>query len=178
MAKLALITGPQDAASLLAYLNSLIAAVNSGVNGMLFASTTASGTGNDTTEDTLVQFSLSPNTLNTPGEVLHIHAWGTCSADANNKTMKLYFGSEVISTGVVANNNLSWDLQLDVVRGATATSVIVVGRGLNSATPIAVYTAAGSDNTAAAIVVKCTGQNATATVNGVVCTGMTIEIAQ
>src|SRR6185312_12901729 len=86
-----------------------IAAGNGGstVNpsGLLTANLTSTATGAGTTEQTLLSYTLPAKTLSATNKGLKIQAWGVTAANANNKTMKLYFGSEVITTPTAATNN-------------------------------------------------------------------------
>ena len=55
--------------------------------------------------DTLISYSLPTNTLLNVGDVLEITAYGTQAANANNKTIKLVFGTtELFTTGAVGSN--------------------------------------------------------------------------
>jgi len=177
-ANITALTGPNDPASLQLTVNSLIQSINKGVSGIINSQFTASGTGADTTEDTLYTYSLLPNTLALPGQTLHLHCWGATGATANNKTMKLYFGASVVTTPTAATNAKGWDMRLDVTRAATGATQVVVGNGSVDVTPITTFNNAGTDDMTTGLVVKCTGTNGTAAANDVAGKGMTVEISQ
>lgn len=177
-ANIPLLTGPQPAGDLVSIVNTLIRSINSGVSGILSTSLTAVGTGADVTEDTLHTYSMPAGTLGTNGNGVRVTCWGSTGANGNNKTMKLYFGASSISTGAIAANAQTWFLKLLVLRTGAATQ-IVQGEGVSgtaSVTPVAVYNnSAGTDNLAAAVTIKCTGQNGTASANDIIATGMLVE---
>ena len=168
----------QPPANRLDAVNTLAAAVNSaitGLIGLLFAGTTSTGTGADTTEDTLQTFSLPANTLVGYGQTLRIRAFGTCAANTNTKLFKLYFGSEVIATPAGATNNKNWMLELLVTRTGSKTQ-IVHGTGIVDTTAVTPYFATGAEDDTAAITIKCTGTNGTASAGDAVCKGMIVEV--
>lgn len=169
------ITGPQDAGVAQLLENQLIQTLQGGA-GLLSSAVTAAGTGADTTEDILQSYTLPGGFLAAAGQGLRIRAWGVTGATANNKTMKLYFGASVITTPTAATNAKGWELELSVYRTTSAANQIVAGRGMVDTTPVTGYNNAGTDNTAAAVTIKCTGTNGTAAANDIVCNGMIIEI--
>lgn len=144
-------------------------------SGTIYATGVASGNGPDQTEDTLAAYTLPANALDVLGRNMRIRAWGTTNASVDNKQVKLYFGASLFATGVAAANNKPWYVELNVIKsGANAQSVS--GRGeFNGAFVASTYTA-GADTDTAAIVIKCTGQDSTAsTANAIVLQGMTVE---
>lgn len=77
---------------------------------------------NGASETDLLTTNIDVGTLAKQGSSLLIFACGTTAANANNKTIKLYFGStEIFTTGAFAGNGISWTLQAEIIRnGATA----------------------------------------------------------
>lgn len=148
--------------------------LNVAAEGVIYISTTSTGNGADTTEDTLATFSLPANTLLNTGEALRIRAFGTCAANGDNKTMKLYFGASVVATPTAATNNKNWELELIVVKSGANTQA-VLGRGLVDTTPVTPYFNAGADTDTAAITIKCTGQAGTGNANDIVLKGFIVE---
>ena len=73
-------------------------------------------------ETDLLTANLDVGTLSKQGSSILIFACGTTGANANNKTIKLYFGStEIFTSGAFAGNDIDWTLQAEIVRnGATA----------------------------------------------------------
>jgi len=77
-----------------------------------------------TSETTLFTTGIDFNTLSKLGTSLLIFACGTTGANANNKTIKMYFGgTEIFNTGAFAGNNISWTLQGEVVRNGGAAQI-------------------------------------------------------
>lgn len=175
-ANIPLTTGPQNASDLAAIVNNLIQSINGSV-GRISASTTAASTTATTVETTLQQYTLAANALANAGDSVRVTCWGTTGANANNKTTKLYFGSSVISTATEASNAQKWWLDFVVMRRtATTQAVMMRGQaGTGSVTPLAPVTADGSETLTAAITIKCTGTNGTASAGDITAQGMIVE---
>lgn len=142
--------------------------------GLLNAQSSAAGAANtDTLEDVLFTFPLPANTLQAPNQVLTIEAWGHFATTANNKTVKLYFGSEVITSGTLTDSNKNWHCKLTVIRAAANTQQ-VLGTMVHDTANITDYAAAGAETETAAITIKLTGQSGTAA-NDILCYGFTVK---
>ena len=174
-ANIPLLTGPVDPGNLRGTLNTLIQSINANVGGLLNAQTGSTGTAANTVETTLQQYTMPANTLSAAGQSVRITCWGSTAANGNNKTMKLYFGASVISTGVLTLNDKKWFLTLTVMRTAAATQA-VLGSGVGDATNVATYGNAGTDALTAGVLIKCTGENGTVAANDIVATGMITEV--
>lgn len=146
-----------------------------GVGGVLTVNTTQAGTTAVTTEEDLWTYSLPANTLSANGKAVRITAFGTTAANANNKTIKLYFGSTVVATsGTSGYNGIAWTLTVPVIRTGAATQlgmggVAVVGGSLGNSWSAPAETLSG------AITIKVTGQNGTASANDIVFRGAIVE---
>lgn len=69
-----------------------------------------------TTETTLATYTLPAVSLSSPGDRVRIRASGTFAATINTKTLKLYFGSNVILTsGGVAFNGANWLIDAEIL---------------------------------------------------------------
>lgn len=143
--------------------------------GVLSVNTTSTGNGADTTEDTLLTYSLPAKTLSANGKGIKIRAWGATAANTDNKTMKLYFGSEVIATATAATNNKNWFLELEVFRTGSSTQV-VFGQGQVDTTNVTPYVTTGAETDTAAIVIKITGQAGTGNAGDIVAKGLVVEM--
>ena len=176
-ANLSLITGPQDPSQLNATINTLIQSINSGVNGTLASATADASTTATTVETTLQTYTLPASQLSANGQALRIQCWGSTGANANNKTIKLYFGGVSMTTGAYAGNAQSWFLRMLVQRRtATTQSVQTEGvAGTGSLTPIAVTNQAGTETLTSTVVIKCTGTNGTASATDITAAGMLVE---
>lgn len=144
-------------------------------SGILSVNTTSTGNGADTTEDTLLTFSLPAKTLSANKKGVRIKAWGNTATNADNKTMKLYFGSEVITTPTAATSNKGWELELEVYRTGASTQV-VFGKGVVDTTNVTPLITTGAETDTAAIVIKITGQAGTANANDIVAKGLIVEM--
>lgn len=144
------------------------------VGGVLTVNTTQAGTTSVTTEEDLWSYSLPANTLNANNRGVRIKAWGTTAANGNTKTLRLYFGAGTTTLFSSAPNNLTWSVEALYIRtGASAEEFyreVLLGTGPNSAT------AAHAADTTAAITIRITGQNGTASANDLVFRGATVEL--
>lgn len=111
-------------------------------------------------ETNLISYLLDNNTLANNGDCLTIKAWGVFAANANNKTLKLKFGSQtILTTGVVAANNGSWEINSTIIRTSPTTqeiSSLIISSNTsvaNSATRVA-----GTQDCTSDLTIVCTGQ--------------------
>jgi hypothetical protein len=143
--------------------------------GMISAQLTATGTGADTTEDTLQTFMLPANAFDATGRGIHIEAWGTTGADANNKTVRLYFGTtKIYDSTPLTTNNGSWYLWANVYKTGPSTQTAVATSTFINSTPTTAVNSPNQTDTSP-ITIKITGQNGTAVANDIVCNGMTVN---
>jgi hypothetical protein len=147
------------------------------VSGVLTTTTASAGTAADTNETDLWTYSLPANVLNANGKTVRITAFGTLAANANSKTPRLYFGGTLVAFNTVLSNNQGWRLTADVVRtGASAqlaSGLYAGGAGNGFLANLPVTPAA---STTAAITIKVTGQNGTASANDIVFLGAVVEL--
>jgi hypothetical protein len=142
-------------------------------SGVIYLNTTP-GSNVGTAETTLASYSLPANSLNAISQGLYIYAWGGTATNGNNKTMKLYFGSEVITTPTAATSNKGWFLSLTVLTSSATAGQVVNGTGQVDVTPVTPYVAAGTESQTAAITIKCTGTSGTGS-NDITLDGMYVE---
>lgn len=132
---------------------------NATTGGVLHADTTAVGNVG-TGEDTLITYTMPANALNGNLQFLEIRAFGTVAANANNKEIKLKFGTTtLIATGAVAANSGSWEITATVIRTG-ASSQKAITKIISNNTLIlddSSYTTP-TENTASSIVIQCTGE--------------------
>lgn len=111
-------------------------------------------------ETDLITYSLSPNSLTNNGDILEIDAWGVYAANANNKTVKLVFGSQtILNTGAIAANDGTWSLKAKIIR-KTNTTQEIVSEILSSNTSVidSATRTAGTQDFTSSLIIKCTGQ--------------------
>lgn len=77
-------------------------------------------------ETNLASYSLPSNSLSIDGDFIDIQCYGTFAANANNKQLRLYFGSTLIfDTGAVAANAGSWEIKASVAREDLADQLTI-----------------------------------------------------
>jgi hypothetical protein len=177
-ANIPLISGPNDPSQGQLTVNQLIQAINTGVYGTLNTQFTSSGNGADTTEDTLFTYTLPANTLSSAGKGLRIRCWGSTAANTDVKSFNLYFGASKFASATFTTSGANWVSQMEVLRNTTAATQQVFATGSSASTATAPYFNAGTDNAAAAVVIKCTGQSTTAAASDIVGQGFLVEILQ
>ena len=143
--------------------------------GVLYVNTTSTGNGAYTTEDTLITYTLPAKILSAAPKGVRITAWGNTAANADNKTMKLYFGSEVLATPTAATNNQGWWLEVDVFKTGPSTQA-VFGLGQVGTTGVAPLITTGAETDTAGIVIKLTGQAGTGNANDIVAKALIVEM--
>lgn len=112
-------------------------------------------------ESVLTDYTLPADTLDKNNQRVEVHAWGTTTADANNKRLRLYLGATVIfdSASAAANNDF-WDLEATIIRQtANAQQVIVKFRVSNGGAWTETITYNGtSEDLTTALYLRCTGE--------------------
>lgn len=110
-ANLPLISGPLDPANEQAIYNGLVQSINGGVDGLIGTSGASTST-TGTALTGLATYSVNGGTLATPGQMLHVHAWGLNSADTNPKTVTISFGGAAPSSQafLVTGSGIQWDV--------------------------------------------------------------------
>lgn len=137
-----------------------------GPAGKLFTTTASAATDTGTSEETLATYSLPANALDQAGRRVRIHASYHLATNGNNKTLKVYFGASVISSGTLTDSNVNATFTMDVVKSGSSTQ-IVTATGQHATTMVTPYLNAGTDTDTAAIVIKATGQDGTASAGDV-----------
>ena len=90
------------------------------VGGVLYVDVTQRN--NTTTGETnLSTYTVLGNTLVSNGQSLTLDASGFCANNANGKTLKLYFGTDVVTLAGGTLSNLSWTVTALIVRTGAAT---------------------------------------------------------
>lgn len=75
-------------------------------------------------ETDLMTANIDTGTLSKVGSSILGFVCGTTGANANNKTIKLYFGSTVIfDSGAFAGNDIDWTLQFEIVRNGASAQI-------------------------------------------------------
>lgn len=130
-----------------------------------------------TTQEDLMTYSIPANTLKA-GQKVRLTAWGTTAANANTKTVRLWFGANSVVDHSGTWNTTPWKITADIFVLTTGGAATQEYNGV--AWPTALVqtvrqgTASNADNVA--VTVKVTGQNGTASAADIVCQGFTVEI--
>jgi len=136
------------------------------------------GTGGDTTEDTLLSVAIKGGTFNSPGDSITIYAEGVTGADANNKTVKLYFGNTSFTSGTQAGSAVAWWMQAEVTyQGPGSNLFTVLFTGQFAGTSLTSTNVFAPQVGTADILIKVTGTNAIAIANDVVATELNVQLA-
>lgn len=148
------------------------------VGGLVTSDTTVNGSGADTTEDTLTQFSFPASSLLVNGRGLRVTAWGDGVSTTDATTIKCYFGATVVATKVLTISQANtWRASMEIVRTGAATQV-ATGTVMNGGTVGSITqsnTSPGATLTGA-VVIKCTGQRTiTSSANSLRQLGLIVE---
>lgn len=140
---------------------------------------TISSTTAAATEQTLKTLTLPANFIWNLGDALEIEAWGRFGATANGKIVRLYFGSQVISTsGSVTINDGSWHVRAvvgTIAAGNTQSCSAVMHSSDPTQLPAQHTKTAGTQTITSTIVVKLTGENLVAAAADVTCDGWAVS---
>lgn len=144
-------------------------------DGHISINTTGVATTAIVTEENLLTFSLPANSLSVNGYGVRIRAWGQVAANANGKTLKLYFGNSIVASNNVslAPNAVAWLLEAEVWRTGAQTQD-AIGKGQVGSIPQSVFFNLPTEDTTGAITIKITGQNGTATAADITAEGLSV----
>lgn len=138
-------------------------------------SATQAATIADTTETTLWTYTMPTNVLREDGRVIRVQVYGTCAANGNTKTVKLYFGANVLTIIGGAVNGTSWWAYTTYIRTAKSAQQRFGFTGFGG-TVNAQTISTPAEDTTGAIVIKVTGTNGTASANDIVFNFATVEL--
>ena len=159
-ANLPLQTGPNDPSLDLYYNNQTLQAINAGVTGNL-ATELATVASSGTALQALFTYVAPGGLLSAPGQILHVKAWGSNSADANAKTLTFAYGSATCALAVTGSGN-AWTGEFYVIKTGTNAQTVLCS-GVTGTTNITLLSAAATVTDTAAVTVTV---NATAAVAG------------
>lgn len=145
-------------------------------SGFLNRQVTQVATGANTTETDGHSYTLPANTLSANGRGVRARAWGTTAANANNKTFQFYFGgTSVFTTGAVAANAKHFFLQMDIIREGAGDQRIFISGHFNGSPIVASTVVDGVKDETAALVIKDTITNGTASAGDITVEGFDVE---
>lgn len=138
------------------------------------------GTGADTTEDTLMTYSLPASSLSVNSQGFRVTAWGDNNSISTTDvmTVRCYFGATVVLSRVLtASQANTWYANYTVMRTG-ASAQVATGFLLQNGTAQAWVQSNSSpaETLSGAVTIKCTGQRATSSVaNSIRQFGMQVE---
>jgi hypothetical protein len=135
------------------------------------------GIGNTSaTETTMITYNLPANTLSATGKGIRVKAWGATNGSTVGKTIRLYFGTDVVMSNDVttAPNNLDWQLEYELYRNGASTQKSISKGFVGTVLQTTNYASHSKDPTIAQVI-KVTAQNGSGTANEVFAEGMTVE---
>lgn len=128
-----------------------------------------------TGEDDLITYSLPSYSLYKTNSAVKIKAWGTTANNANAKTLKAYFGTQLILTYSLTTSQAGlWEV--NAIVGKTGSNTQEYHSKLEEAPNDQVHqeNGTGAVSDTAAITIKCTGEATSS--NDIVQEGMLVEI--
>lgn len=129
--------------------------------GVIYGTTGTTATAAGTAEQVLATYSLPANALDTAGRRIRVRVAFHAAANANNKTVKLYFGASVITTATAATNNKNGFLEMDIVKTGASTQIVWAKGGVDTTAVTPYVNASSTEADTAAIVIKATGTDGT-----------------
>ena len=176
-ANVPLLSGAQysEPSQILATINTLIQTINSNVGGLANSQPTAVAGSATSAEQTFFTYTLPAAAIASAGQGIRVYCWGGTGATATNKTMKLYFGNQVVATPAAATNNKGWLLE-QVVYTRSATRQAFMGKGTVDTTAVAIVASDATETLASGVVIKCTGIQASAVAHEIVASGFLVEL--
>ena len=141
-----------------------------------FKQDTTPGANVGTGEDDLQSFALAGGSLGKTGDRIEIVAFGTTAANGNNKTIKLYFGAQVLfSTGAVAFNGADWMIRATVIRTGAATQIACAGFfGDNTLVTQTSTTTNPTETLSGSVTIKTTGEGTSD--NDITSQGLVVDV--
>ncbi len=145
-------------------------------DGTLTAQLTSAATIADTLETTLQTYTLPAGTLGKNGQAVEIFGWGLFGGNTNSKTVRAYFGTNVVMSNDVSTspNGAAFFFHAIVARRSASTETAVGEGTVGVANQTTVRGALATDLTAA-VIIRVTGQNGSAVAADITCDGMIVR---
>lgn len=147
------------------------------LEGVINVQTGSVCTGANTTETDLFSYTLPADTLSANGKAIRVTAIATTAANANNKTIRLYLGTQAATdTGATAFNNTDVFSTYTAIRTGASTEESMGLASTASNGNVRGSRLAGTQNTAATMTIKITGQNGIASANDICAKSLLVEV--
>lgn len=141
---------------------------------LLYSTVATAATTATTVEQTLGTYSLPANYCNS-GTTFTVRYSFTTGANSNNKTMRLYFGSTVNTTGAQAANAQNGLMAFTVVCQGGAHQIVQGSASIGTNVTIAPFVSYGTNVVTAPIVIKATGQNGSSSAADIILNYFSVE---
>jgi hypothetical protein len=80
----------------------------------------------DTSEDSMLSYTLPANSLSATNSFVEVEAYGTFTANADNKEVRLYFGTSIIfDSGSMAFNGSYWHVKAKIINSSITQQCII-----------------------------------------------------
>ena len=144
--------------------------------GLLSTQLTATGNGADLTEDTLQTYTMPANTFDVTGRCIRVEGFGNFGANADVKTIRLYFGSANIYTSTgLTQNGTGWYIWATICKNGSNLQTFGAG-GTDGNNLPGTFSGAMNQTDSGSIIIKITGQTGTANANDIIANGMTVTM--
>lgn len=142
--------------------------------GVIYSLSASSGTSSGTSEQTLASYSLPGGALQNVGDRIRISGSFVAAANGNNKTYKVYFGSESISSGTQTNNGTGVPFTMDVSKTGSSTQTVTatMSVGTSLIAPVETW---GTETDTAPITIKATGTDGSASAGDIAIMDLKVE---
>ena len=127
-----------------------------------------------TTAEDLMTYTIPAGTLKV-GQRVRLKAFGNFAANANTKTLRMWYGGLNAGGWAGATNGADWQIEVEV-EITTATTQEYTRQSLVQGNGASIGRATGTIDNEAAVIVKLQGQNGTASAGDIVCEGFSVEI--
>lgn len=128
-------------------------------NSKLHINTTAVGNVG-TGEDDLMSYTMPANTLSANGYGIRVTAWGDAPDNAGTKTLKTYFGTQIVATDDIKANQIDqWKVVYTVWRDSAGNQTYESEFLLSgTATDLVLEHGTSTQDETGTLVIKCTGE--------------------
>jgi hypothetical protein len=129
-----------------------------------------------TSETDLISYTLPANTLSATGKAVRLKAWGVTNSSAIAKTIRMYFGTDVLISNDVTTtpNNQDWYFECEIWRNGAATQKSIC-RGYVGAVLQTTNFSSHTKDPTATNVLKVTGQNGSGSSTEISAHGLSVE---
>lgn len=147
----------------------------------LTTNTTPVSNGSGTGETDMQTYTLAGGVLATNGNSIRIVAAGIFVSSTRNRTVRLYFGTVAMSINITSNTFVRWRFDIEVTRTSSNNqyiSGILTWSGSSGTSSQFLVQTTGTENDAANITIKTTGQVTVSTPGDITSQFLSVDLAQ